>query len=249
MAWIEKDKPTPFDAQPIRGLHFLDGDIVARHIGRDWTAGQKCPLVAFPSGHTCELWEASAPEHGGIAHVFGELDLPLKDTRDAAFARASAIAEQCGYRARRVGETGLEVWGHDTDEHFLISYDADLGEMADIQPVKDERPEPYRPPLLPDAIRQRLPALYATEDLGLEALAQVKFFTPDAAWSWFASEFDGDDMMFGLVIGHEIELGYFRLSELEEARGPLGLRIERDLHYAPTSLRELRDQHHRGRGD
>jgi hypothetical protein len=65
----------------------------------------------------------------------------------------------------------------------------------------------------------------------LDALAQVKFFISDAQWTWYASEFDGEDIFFGLVIGLEIELGYFSLSELKSVKGPLGLPIERDLHF------------------
>ena len=45
-------------------------------------------------------------------------------------------------------------------------------------------------------------------------------------------------MFFGLVIGFEQELGYFSLTELEAARGPLGLPIERDQHFEPKPLRD-----------
>lgn len=97
--------------------------------------------------------------------------------------------------------------------------------------------------LLTKELRAKLPPLYANEELGMKALALVKFFTPDSGWTWYASEFDGENTFFGLVIGHEIELGYFSLSELEEARGPLGLPIERDFYFKPTSLAKL-EQHH-----
>ena len=90
--------------------------------------------------------------------------------------------------------------------------------------------------------------MYSGEEQGLDALAHVKFFTPDAQWTWLASEFDGDDLFFGLVIGLEIEVGYFSLSELQSVKGPMGLPIERDLHFEPKTLRELRDQHRRERG-
>jgi hypothetical protein len=96
--------------------------------------------------------------------------------------------------------------------------------------------------LLPKEIREKLPPLYANEELGLAALALVKFFTPDANWTWYASEF-GDDIFFGLVSGLEIELGYFSLSELESIKGPLGLPIERDLHFEPKTLKELMEFH------
>ena len=53
----------------------------------------------------------------------------------------------------------------------------------------------------------------------------------------------GDDLMFGLVIGHEIELGYVSLAELKSVKGPMGLPIERDLYYEPKTLRELKEMH------
>lgn len=93
--------------------------------------------------------------------------------------------------------------------------------------------------LLPEDIRKQLPALYSQEELGLEALARVKFFSPDFSWTWYASEFDGKDTFFGLADGFEAELGYFSLAELTQTRGKLGLPIERDLHFKPKTLREL----------
>jgi hypothetical protein len=67
----------------------------------------------------------------------------------------------------------------------------------------------------------------------------VKFFYPDFSWTWYPTEFDGDDLFFGLVDGFEKELGYFRLSELLENRGKLGLEIERDMYFKPTRLHTL----------
>ena len=93
--------------------------------------------------------------------------------------------------------------------------------------------------LLTKEIKRRLPLLGSQEARGLEALAQVKFFTPDGSWTWYATEFDGEEMFFGLVAGFEKELGYFRLSELEQVRGHLGLPIERDRCFRPTTLRKL----------
>jgi|SRR5665213_1982418 len=68
----------------------------------------------------------------------------------------------------------------------------------------------------------------------------VKFFTPDSSWTWYATEGnpmpDGDFEFFGLVEGHESELGYFRLSEIQEIRGNFGLPVERDLHFTGMVL-------------
>ncbi|NMC64137.1 MAG: DUF2958 domain-containing protein [SAR324 cluster bacterium] len=97
-------------------------------------------------------------------------------------------------------------------------------------------------------IRQSLPELYSQEEQGLNAQAKVKYFTPDSNWTWYATEFDGQDTFFGLVNGFELELGYFTLSELQQACGPKGLPIERDIYFEPKSLQELMDMHNKERG-
>ena len=113
--------------------------------------------------------------------------------------------------------------------------------------------------LLPEEIRAGLPPLYSQEALGLNALAIVKFFTPDSNWTWYASEgspvdengyYDTDKpkvdfCLFGLVCGHEVELGYFLLRELETATGPRRMPIERDLHFRPEILTKLKNKHER----
>ena len=63
-----------------------------------------------------------------------------------------------------------------------------------------------------------------------------------------ASEYDPDNgIFFGLVSGFEVELGYFSLSELQSIGGGLQLPIERDLHYTPKTLRELKEMHEKER--
>ena len=91
--------------------------------------------------------------------------------------------------------------------------------------------------LLPNEIREILPPLYAQDGKGGKAIAYVKFFI--GSWTWHATEFDGEDTFFGLVEGFEKELGYFSLSELENTKGPMGLPIERDLHFKPKMLEEI----------
>ncbi len=93
--------------------------------------------------------------------------------------------------------------------------------------------------LITEEIKKTLPKLYSQEKLGFEAIAYLKFFTPDSNWTWYITEFDGNDLFFGLVDGFEKELGYFSLSEIKGARGPFGLKIERDLYFTPTKLKEL----------
>ena len=92
--------------------------------------------------------------------------------------------------------------------------------------------------LLTKEIRKNLPALYSNEDKGGDAMTVVKFFTPDSSWTWYATEFDGNDLFFGKVVGHETELGYFSLAELQSVTGPLGLHIERDKFFTPKPLKD-----------
>ena len=93
--------------------------------------------------------------------------------------------------------------------------------------------------LLTQEIRKKLPPLYSQEDKGSEAIAYLKMFVPDGQFTWYATEYDGDDTFFGLVDGFEKELGYFSLSELQSVRGRLGLPIERDLYFKPKTLAEI----------
>ena len=94
--------------------------------------------------------------------------------------------------------------------------------------------------LMTKELEAQLPPLYANEELGNDAEALVKFFTPDADWTWYATEYNPETkQFFGLVDGFELELGYFNLEELENLRGPFGLPVERDLYWKPTPLKNL----------
>src|SRR3989440_9643791 len=96
--------------------------------------------------------------------------------------------------------------------------------------------------LVTSELRKMLPALYSQEHEE-DPLVMCKFFTPDSNWTFYALEFDGEDLFFGWVVGFEKELGSFQLSELVEARGPLGFPIERDIHFSPTKLSEVMKLH------
>lgn len=93
--------------------------------------------------------------------------------------------------------------------------------------------------LLTRELRRKLPGI-GTMEKNADPTAVVKFFTPWTGWTWYATEFDGEDTFFGLVDGLEEELGYFSLSELESLRGPGGLTIERDIHWCPRRLSQCR---------
>ena len=92
--------------------------------------------------------------------------------------------------------------------------------------------------LLTKAIRAKLTAngeLRASEN---GAYPVCKLFTPDAQCTWSIAEADADDpdRLFGLCdLGHGFpELGYVSLAELTALRGPMGLKVERDLYFRPA---------------
>ena len=140
-------------------------------------------MIAFPSGMDCPLWISGDPNRVGTVHLFGEMDLPYRDTPENVFRQAKVIAEQCGYVARRVGKTRLEVIRQTPDERLLITYDPKTSQMMNVEKVKDNTFEPPIHPghiLINDDIREKLPMLYSNEAKGLEAIAPVKYFTPDS---------------------------------------------------------------------
>lgn len=95
--------------------------------------------------------------------------------------------------------------------------------------------------LLTQEILKKLPPLYSTEDQGDNAEFVVKFFTPDANWTWYAKEYDPEEeLFFGLVDGFEKEWGYFSLEELESITGAFGLPIERDMYWGPKKVWEVK---------
>ena len=116
--------------------------------------------------------------------------------------------------------------------------------------------------LLPEILTERMPALYSQEQ-ERDPLVVVKYFDPVGSWTWYATEGSPVDeegymdttkekvdfLLFGLVVGHVPELGYFSLNELKTAkeglRGLRALPIERDIHFRPQRLSEVRRRHDR----
>ena len=98
--------------------------------------------------------------------------------------------------------------------------------------------------LLTKEITTKLPFLYTQEDKE-DPTVICKFFTTWSNWTWYAIEFDGKDTFFGYVVGHEKELGYFTLSELQGLKGPMGLSMERDMWFRPCKFSDIKKLHER----
>lgn len=96
--------------------------------------------------------------------------------------------------------------------------------------------------LLTKGLENQFQKTGSQEDKGQDALVIAKFFTPWSNWTWYATEWHPEEgNFFGLVCGLEKEWGYFHLAELEALKGPMGLRIERDLHFKQVPASTFHD--------
>src|SRR6266540_6824875 len=94
--------------------------------------------------------------------------------------------------------------------------------------------------LIPKEIEATLPPLYSQENVA-DPVAVIKLFHPCGRYTLYvlegSREPDDDLLFFGFCVsplGSDCdELGYTSLRELESIRGPLGIGIERDLHFKP----------------
>ena len=84
--------------------------------------------------------------------------------------------------------------------------------------------------------------LYST-DGKTTAKSICKFFNPCGVGTWHIFEgqklADGDWLFFGIACIHEMEMGYFRLSDLQSLRLPFGMKVERDIYYTPKTKAEI----------
>jgi hypothetical protein len=75
-----------------------------------------------------------------------------------------------------------------------------------------------------------------------DPLVIARFFNPNGAGTWYATEYDPQyKVFFGYVSifgDHNDEWGSFSLEELQSYRGPLGLGIERDRFFTEKRASE-----------
>ncbi|HEM4873844.1 TPA: DEAD/DEAH box helicase family protein [Streptococcus suis] len=93
--------------------------------------------------------------------------------------------------------------------------------------------------LMTDEMLERVPELYAQEDVALaDKEVHAAYIIPFRSnWTWYMTEYDresGD--AFGLVLGFEPEWGYFNLEELKELNAQRLI-----LEDFPKTFRELKD--------
>lgn len=102
----------------------------------------------------------------------------------------------------------------------------------------------------------KVPPLKAQDGKGDDAIAYAKLFCPQNGWRWYITEYDPETgEAFGLVQGHEVELGTFAIHEVNPGdwegedmqsqnnnwRGKYPYPpFERDAHFRPTTIGEVR---------
>lgn len=82
-----------------------------------------------------------------------------------------------------------------------------------------------------------------SQDSVADPVIVAKFFNPCGAGTWYATEYDPRTrIFFGYVSifgDHNDEWGSFALDELRAYKGPLGIGIERDLHFGERRFSEV----------
>jgi hypothetical protein len=226
----------------IKALHYIFGEKNKNAGLEEWhTEGLACKYCGqkVPPGAIPEVWAGYHIKYGHRDQVKA-----LAAERLPWVAGLMVVGES--YPLRKAALKKLEPYTiievHDDGDLTVLSGGKEWVVSTEGQSYVNRKLEDsayLAMKLLTQEIRKRLPPLRATEHQE-DPIARVKFFTPWTYWTWYATEFDGEDEFFGLVRGHEIEMGYFSLRELESIRGPFGLRIERDLYFKPTPLSKIR---------
>ena len=97
--------------------------------------------------------------------------------------------------------------------------------------------------LFTKAIKNKLIANHNNQDGTKTFKSVLKLFNPTGIGTWYLSELDPEtNIAFGLCDLGNQELGYVSIDELQSFKGRMGLGIERDRFFKPTSFEELQSK-------
>lgn len=125
MPWYNKEHQTVFDITPIEGVYFLIGSLVQEIQG---FGRLKSPRITFPSGESFEIWNEEQP----YVHLFGGMELPLYATYATALQQAHECAVDGWFTVFGNGYDQLELWSHETEEVFFVTYDGEAKKMVNV---------------------------------------------------------------------------------------------------------------------
>lgn len=92
--------------------------------------------------------------------------------------------------------------------------------------------------LMDKHLRQSLPSFEAIR-ANKNPMVHAKYHHASTDWTWWAIAFDGHDVLWGLVLGDECELGHFSLSGLKYRGIDDGVPVIRDRAFKPCLLADL----------
>ena len=93
--------------------------------------------------------------------------------------------------------------------------------------------------LLTKAIKNKAKKQYP-KGAGMDQMVVAKYFNPFGRGTWYLMNMHEDeDYCWGICNLYEWEMGSFSMKELESVRFSFGIKIERDLHFAPIKASEL----------
>ena len=123
----------------------------------------------------------------------------------------------------------------------LYLEEKETGNKAEIEKTKEPQyySKDYPENLMTDEMLERVPELYAQEDVALaDKEVHAAYIIPFRSnWTWYITEYDMESgEAFGLVLGIEPEWGYFNLEELKELNAQRLI-----LEDFPKIFRELKD--------
>ena len=120
-------------------------------------------------------------------------------------------------------------------EEKKIESKAEIEEAKETQYYSKDDPKN----LMTDEMLERVPELYAQEDVSLaDKQVHAAYIIPFRSnWTWYMTEYDRESKdAFGLVLGIQPEWGYFNLDELKELNAQRLV-----LEDFPKTFRELKD--------
>ena len=95
--------------------------------------------------------------------------------------------------------------------------------------------------LLTRADKRQIPRFEMTMG-SLDPTVHVLFHVPMLDWTWYVIECNGNDQVFALEERERTKWGFYDLQELQELRGPFGLRIQQAQWYHSMPLSQARHE-------
>ncbi len=89
--------------------------------------------------------------------------------------------------------------------------------------------------------KRRIPQFEMTQD-AVDPVVSVLLHMPTLDWTWYVIECNGKDEVFALEERERAKWGFYNLPQLQDLRGPFGLRVQQVQRYQPLPLSQARHE-------